>query len=108
VPNGALRFKPDLKPEALQALYQKYGIEPPRGKGQADGQAGDLALLWELLPDKSLAPVEIRTGITDHTYTEVAQVVKGEMKPGDQLATGSATATPKTATPAMGARGVGR
>src|SRR2546425_2734166 len=26
VPNGALRYKPDMKPEEIRALYQKYGL----------------------------------------------------------------------------------
>src|SRR6185503_11153417 len=32
VPNGALRYKPDLPAEEVAALYQKYGI--PEGGGQ--------------------------------------------------------------------------
>ena len=36
----------------------------------------DVAVVWKLRPDKTLEPVRIRTGITDHTVTEVAQVLK--------------------------------
>jgi hypothetical protein len=148
VPNGAMRFRPDLKPEELKAIYQKYGFgdgDQRRGGGhgqqqgdqsaQAAGgqnaQAGgqrrggqngggfggrqgqanqggetpgggaaparreapvDVATVWKLMPDKSLQPVRIKTGITDHTVTQVVQVLKGELKPGEELVVGSATA----------------
>jgi HlyD family secretion protein len=42
--------------------------------------------VWKLLPDKSLEPVKIRTGITDFTFTEVKS---GDLKDGDALVTGS-------------------
>jgi hypothetical protein len=89
-----------MKADAIAALYQKYGIDQTtgsKGRGQKSGaaQAGpaqaDLAVLWKVKADKSLEPVEVRTGITDHTYTAVAQVVKGDLQPGDQLATGAAS-----------------
>jgi HlyD family secretion protein len=98
VANAALRFKPDMKADALAALYQKYGIDQTtgsKGHGQKSAAAqpaqADLAVLWKVKADKSLEPVEVRTGITDHTYTAVAQVVKGDLQPGDQLATGAAS-----------------
>jgi HlyD family secretion protein len=100
VANATLRFKPEIKADAIAALYQKYGIDVTtngKARGQKTGAAqqsqADLAVVWKLGPEKALQPVEIRTGITDHTYTEVAQVVKGDLKPGDQLATGAATAS---------------
>lgn len=103
VANAALRFKPDMTPSALQALYQKYGIDlGTNGKGRSQ-KAGasqqsrpvqaDLAVIWKVGTDKSLQPVEVRTGITDHTYTEVAQVVKGDLQAGDALVTGAASST---------------
>jgi HlyD family secretion protein len=108
VANAALRFKPDMKADAIAALYQKYGIDQTtasKGRGQKNGaaQAGpaqaDLAVLWKVKADKSLEPVQVRTGITDHTYTAVAQVVKGDLKAGDQLATGAASSTSAQAKP---------
>ncbi len=115
VANAALRFKPDMKPDAMQALYQKYGIDlsaSGKGRTQKTGAAQqsqptqtDLAIIWRIGADKSLEPVQVRTGITDHTYTEVAQVVKGDLQPGDQLATGaasSASAQQKSSTSAPG------
>jgi HlyD family secretion protein len=115
VPNGALRYKPDLKAEELRALLQKYGMDDSKavaaadakpeapaakGKPQTQGDAEptrnprlDVALLWKLHPDSTLEPVRIRTGITDHTLTEAAEVLKGELREGDELVTGSMSAS---------------
>jgi HlyD family secretion protein len=62
----------------------------------------DVAVIWKLRPDKTLEPVRIRTGITDHTITEVAQVLKGQLNEGDELVTGAMTATSGTRPPTMG------
>jgi hypothetical protein len=51
----------------------------------------DVAVVWKLRPDKTLEPVRIRTGITDHTVTQVAQILKGELNDGDELVTGAMT-----------------
>ena len=124
VPNGALRYKPDLKAEELRALLQKYGLDDSKavaaadskpetpaakGKPQTQGDAGptrnprlDVALLWKLRRDSTLEPVRIRTGITDHTVTEATEVLKGELKEGDELVTGSMSAN-KTGGPGMNA-----
>jgi HlyD family secretion protein len=123
IPNGALRFKPDMKPEEIRALYAKYGIESGRGErremsensdegrvmaagpnrqGEQPGGGADraplrerrldVAIVWKLRPDKTLEPVQVRTGITDRTFTHLAQVLHGELQEGDQLVTGSTTA----------------
>jgi HlyD family secretion protein len=129
VPNGALRYKPDLTAEQIRGLYQKYGLNssPPAPAGQAQPQGGpgasgkqwrarapgsegggaatgqqrtprmDVSVVWKLRPDQTLEPVRIRTGITDHTVTEVAQVLKGELNEGDELVTGAAAASSPSA-----------
>ncbi len=116
VANAALRFKPDIKPDVIQALYQKHGIDlgtGSNGRLQKSGAAqqsrpaqSDLAVLWKVKADKSLEPVQVRTGITDRTYTEAAQVVKGDLQPGDQLATGMSSSSsqqkPSSSVPGMG------
>jgi HlyD family secretion protein len=118
VPNGALRFKPDMKAEEIRALYAKYGIESGRGEHAEGGDAGggrvmaasparsggqpggggdhppaqrrmDMAIVWKLRPDNTLEPVQVRTGITDRTFTQMAQALHGELKDGDLLVTGS-------------------
>ncbi len=158
VPNGALRYSPDLKPDELRALLKQNGIEagggrrhqpqteaekqagpapaaaqasspaaagqgPGRGAGangghragQADetpgggmrpheGAPSDLGIVWTQLPDRTLKPVQVRTGITDHTVTEVVQVVHGELKEGDELIIGAA----KSGSRAGAAPGMGR
>ena len=133
VPNGALRYKPDLTVEEIRALYQKYGLDDNTTTSIASDSSGsgvvgkrdrahaalpqpsesdaeqertprlDIAVLWKLHPDQTIEPVKIRTGITDHTETEVAEIVKGELKPGEELVTGSMTAS-KTSAPGMGAQ----
>jgi HlyD family secretion protein len=138
VPNGALRYKPDLSAEQIRALYQKYGLSSsqPAPAGQAAQAAGgpgasgkqwraraagsegggatsgqqrpprlDVAVVWKLRPDKTLEPVRIRTGITDHTVTEVAQVLKGELNLGDGLVTGAAAASSPSASRPPGLAG---
>jgi HlyD family secretion protein len=119
VPNGALRFTPDLTAQQISDLYQKAGIAATgagrkggKGAQQASGQQASTAVVWKLNADKSVEPVQIKLGITDHTTTEVAQVVKGSLNPQDQVVTGSAaankTAAATSAAPGMGAaRGAG-
>jgi HlyD family secretion protein len=130
VPNGALRFTPDLTADQISALYQKAGINAngagrKGGKGsqpasgqQASGQQAasaswaSMAVVWKLNADKTVEPVQIKLGITDHTTTEVAQVMKGSLNPQDQVVTGSAAANKAaaatSAAPGMGAaRGAG-
>jgi HlyD family secretion protein len=70
--------------------------------GQPHTPRVDVAVVWKLRPDKTLEPVRIRTGITDHTITEVARVLKGELKDGDELVTGAMTVTSGTRPPGMG------
>ena len=128
VPNGALRYKPDMPADQVRALYQKYGLisgqaggtqaasapgsgdtgaaakqrraQTAGGNAANGAQSGqqhtprvDVAVVWKLRPDKTLEPVRIRTGITDHTLTEVAQVLRGQLSEGDELVTGGISAT---------------
>jgi HlyD family secretion protein len=89
VPNAALRFAPQLAAPA--------GGKTKTGKG---GQPKDptVATIWKLDANKALQPVQVKLGITDHTFTQVAQVLQGSLNAGDQVATGSATATQHAAT----------
>ena len=62
-------------------------------------------MVWKLRPDKTLEPVRIRTGITDHTVTEVAQILKGQLNEGDELVTGGVAASSgATRAPGLGGR----
>jgi HlyD family secretion protein len=104
IPNTALRYKPPMAPEEILALYKQYGIEPGERKMASDGAAAaepagsagttqnsprapraDSAVVWKLRADNSMEPVKISLGITDHSYTEIAGVLKGDVKEGDEL-----------------------
>jgi HlyD family secretion protein len=121
VPNGALRYKPDLTAPDMTALLQKYGIAAGGGRGgkNGQGQSTTVAVVWKLDANKTLEPVQLKLGITDHTTTEVAQVMKGSLNAGDAVITGSAAstqATSGTSAPGLGntrgaaggMRGIGR
>jgi HlyD family secretion protein len=117
IPNAALRYKPDLPPEKVQELYSKYGVAAaplaptPPAVGQpgasgrehaapkpADSGSSGLAVVWKLQPDKSLRPIQIHIGLTDHTYTALTG---GDLQPGDELVTGATTAKAESAGPGL-------
>lgn len=160
IPNGALRFKPNLSDAQLKAVYAKYNVTDPSastgttagriaagsgaapaaggaagggqatgagsstatagnagggpgGAGKAPGGAGKApggggggggrgrgagggaqrateGVVWKLLPDKTLEPVQVGTGVTDFTFTAM---LSGNLKPGDNLVIGQSTGT---------------
>jgi HlyD family secretion protein len=125
LPNAALRFRPPLEPQAIQALYVRYGLEvaglsPPTGPhtavasephsravGGADSGVAppaERAVVWKLVGGNTLVPVRIALGITDHAYTAVTAVLAGDLKPGDEVVTTAVTAR----TVAPGAQGFRR
>lgn len=61
------------------------------GRRQQQGQT--VYVLEPATGDKKaqLRPVQIRTGITDGHYTQVASVISGTLNPGDMVVTGLAT-----------------
>jgi HlyD family secretion protein len=107
VPNTALRYKPPMAPEEILALYRQYGIDgSERAQASADSAMAataqpetsqtaapnqpripktDTAVVWKPRPDHTLEPVRIAIGITDHAYTQVTAVLKGDLKEGDEL-----------------------
>jgi HlyD family secretion protein len=103
VPNTALRYKPPMAPEQILATYKQYGIEGGEVKSAdpvgvttavqaatgtpvvARAPKSDSAVVWKLHADNTLEPVKISIGITDHAYTEVRSVLKGELKPEDDV-----------------------
>jgi HlyD family secretion protein len=138
IPNGALRFKPDLSDSERTALYAKYGVtdtarataagrvaappgdgavaggasnaaatsasaagQTPGGQSGQGGPGGggrsgsggggkrqDSVIIWKLLPNKSLQPVQVTLGVTDFTFTEL---VSGNVNSGDDLVIGQST-----------------
>jgi HlyD family secretion protein len=109
MPNTALRYKPPMSPEEILSLYKQYGIgdegrpqsgaEPAGTSAQSPSLAprADTAIVWKLHPDKTMEPVKISLGITDHAYTEISAVIKGELKQDDDVIIRSVTA--KSSTP---------
>ena len=178
IPNGALRFKPDLTDSQIKALYAKYSIQEaqPRapgagrlaaggdttgasagangatpggvgaggGQARAQGQGGsgggggnrraqaqdsgdaaaavggggqgggrrgggnsqrvDSGVVWKLLPDKTLEPVQVSLGVTDFTFTAM---VSGKLSHNDDLIIGQASGKPSTAAQARNPVGPG-
>jgi HlyD family secretion protein len=112
LPNTALRYKPPIAPEEVLALYRRYGIEgdekqragedrgSPAGSGTQNlprAPRAENAIAWKLHADNTMEPVKVSLGITDHSYTEVTALIKGELKEGDELIIRSVM--PKTQTP---------
>ena len=105
VPNTALRYKPPMSPQEILAIYKQYGIDgneklradadpaPAGGGPRASSEdqnaprapRAENAVVWKLRVDNTMEPVKISLGITDHAYTQVASVIKGELKEGDAL-----------------------
>lgn len=136
VPNAALRYKPDLKPEELRQIYADAGIAPPIMRGQSDGEqqktprptatapsdngaqaqqqrreargATDIAVIWKMLPTRKFEPVQVRTGITDHAATALVQVLKGQINEGDPLVTGATKGQASKNAPGFGGPPRGR
>jgi len=100
VPNTALRYKPPMTSEEILAIYKQYGIESGEtlqasqvaavaNPGSPSGSApqtplrapkADTAVVWKLHPDNTIEPVKVSLGITDHAYTEVTAILKGDLK----------------------------
>lgn len=104
LPNTALRYKPPMSTEEVLAIYKQHGIEVDQKQSAgADAAAehsvaqgggtgnlprkpkADSAVIWKLHADNTMEPVKVSIGITDHSYTEVTSVLKGELKEGDDV-----------------------
>jgi HlyD family secretion protein len=116
VPNTALRYKPSMAAEDILAIYKQYGIESGEhlqaGEITAVSNAGaqpgaattnlprapkaDTAVVWKLHPDNTTEPVKVSLGITDHAFTEITAVLKGELKEGQDLVIRSVVAKGQT------------
>jgi HlyD family secretion protein len=104
LPNTALRYKPPVAADEILALYKQYGIDEGQRQEAGDpigarpgalasastlnpprAPKADTAVVWRLHPDNRMEPVKVSLGITDHAYTEVSAVLKGELKQGDDV-----------------------
>ncbi len=109
IPNAALRWKPEVTaaPQATspeeraaksggqggtEAMARQFGQTGGGGRRPAGGGRGGSrpTTIYEFQgPKTEPRPVEVRTGITDGRFT---QIVSGEIKPGDPVIVGLATA----------------
>ena len=116
LPNTALRYKPPLTGEEILAIYKQYGIEGSERKQAADDpvaagsavQTGpathnpprapktDTAVVWKLHSDNTMEPIKVSLGITDHAFTEVSALLKGELREGDDVIIRSVTSKAQT------------
>ena len=108
LPNTALRYKPPMSPEEIMRLYAQYGIDEKHleASSQAAQPAGTpesnmtrapratTAVVWKWHPDNSMEPVEVSLGITDHAFTEITAVLKGDLKEKDNLVVRSISSKP--------------
>jgi HlyD family secretion protein len=112
LPNTALRYKPPMTTEEVLDVYKRYRIEgadeQTSVKTAAEESAAGVnpqnlprtpkaktAVVWKLHADQSMEPVQVALGITDHAYTEVTAVLKGDLKEGDDLIIRSVTSKPQ-------------
>lgn len=99
VPNTALRYKPPMSSEEILAIYKQHQITEDRNTQAAESPdagaipqaqsskrtSNESAVIWKLLPDKTMEPVQLSLGITDHAFTQVTAVQKGDLKEGDDV-----------------------
>jgi HlyD family secretion protein len=105
IPNAALRFKPPLPPDAVRAMYASANIDVTGSEAPSRRLARvERAVVWKPSADGEIRPVEVALGITDHTFTEAAQVLSGELQPGDDVVTTAIT----SANQPPGAQGIRR
>jgi hypothetical protein len=94
-----------MSSEEILAIYKQYGIdmgeltsstaspavaEASQQKGEGPKTPSraaktDGAVVWKLRPGNTMEPVKISLGITDHAFTEVLAVLKGNLKEGDAV-----------------------
>lgn len=101
VPNGALRFRPTTPAAGSQGgVASVFG--PPRlnrgGPRTANAGRGATQTLYVLDADGNIKPVEVRTGDTNGTLTEITG---GDLKPGQKVVTGELSAAAAAAKPAV-------
>jgi len=99
LPNTALRYKSLMSPEEIVRLYQQYGIDEKELEAttQSSQPGGTVesnitrvpratrAVVWKLRANNTMEPVEVSLGITDHAFTEVRAVLKGNLKESDNV-----------------------
>jgi HlyD family secretion protein len=98
VPNAALRFRP--KPEQVResdrAILEEQSVDGGAdAKTAAAGRGSNRRIVW-LADGDLLSAVEIVTGLSDKTATEI---VSGNLTEGQELAVGGPASAAKTSSP---------
>jgi len=88
VPNAAISFTPDLAPDDMERLYRKYNIP----QANYTTHRGNEQVVWKMAGE-DLRPIAIRAGLSDSTMT---QLLAGDVKVGDLLATASMSGPTQT------------
>lgn len=99
IPNAALRFTPSLPNNVIRQLYEQNQIPV----AATTSHLGGWRVVWKPGAGGQIRPLAVRAGITDYTFT---QLISGDLKAGDLLATGEAgnsSGTSPAATPKFGA-----
>src|SRR6266436_5852247 len=112
LPNTALRYKPPLTSEEVLSLYRSHGIEGVQETNPSSTETGvpasagtqnlprqpkaETAVVWKLNPNKTMEPVKVSLGITDHAHTEISAVLNGDLKESDDVIIRSITPKAQT------------
>lgn len=121
VPNAALRFNPppEVWEEIMASMRQPMGgrkggqtrgegsspqgtqrpgsgqqtsmMSMMGGSGHRGSRMRNFARLWTEDENGKLQMVSIRTGITDNTFTEIKEIVRGNLEEGQEVITGEAS-----------------
>jgi len=85
IPNAALRYRPATKGTDAESAGKRQG----NGKGKGKGKEAGGQRVYLLGKDGKLAPVRIRSGVSNGTFTVLEE---GTLKEGDLLVTGESQA----------------
>ena len=90
---AACRRSIPVRTEASRSRGREHkpanGSAQGRSAAPASDSAGGMAIVWKLEGSDAIRTVEIALGITDHAFTAVTSILKGELKEGDQVVTRS-------------------
>ena len=99
-PSGGNHAAANNGPEYVGGAVKEVARRTSSGQNEAIGitptvaHGPDGVVLWKLRRDRTLEPVRIRSGITDHTVTEVAEVFNGSLNSDEDLVTGAVVTGP--------------
>jgi HlyD family secretion protein len=102
VPNAALRFRPAPAPDAKDPARNGTARAEAKTFTKTVGKVGDASSRKRtvyVLRNNQAEPVEITTGITDGSFTEV---VSGDLREGDQVITDTLNTAKPAAAPSGG------